>query len=470
MSTESPSPPSLSRLARTTSTPPRSRPWKPLAFLLLMLCLFAAVAIPLFRDTLRPGVPVTLTRVLLLPGAADEEEQQIAGSGGTPLFQSSGWIEADPWLIRVPALADGIVESVHFNEGDLVTEGQLLVKLISEDQELEVARLRHRVQQASDQCEALTASVSASERERDAIEAHLEATSAGFKEVEDRWNRVRILTGREISEEQRISAEQGFLQHSAEVAEAKLRLEQASFRLEQQRQLAESHTHERDALKEELNLAELNLSRMEIRSPVSGRVQVRLASPGMKKMRGMDEPDSATVAKLYHPDRLQVRVDVPLAEAGGLQVGQPARISTAMLPGKEFAGTVTRIVGEADLQRNTLQAKVAIMDPDPRLRPDVLCRVAFLSAAGGNPSSVPGASGRERLWIPADLVPGTASRAEIWVADPLTQTVSSRSVELGPALQEGLREVREGLRPNEWIVLTSEQPLETGDRVQADHL
>ncbi len=429
-----------------------------------MLALFAAVAIPLFRETFQPGIPVTLTRVLLLPGPPGEESFS-SGPEGRLLFQSSGWVEADPWFIRVPVLADGIVESVHFDEGDEVKEGQLLVKLISTDQELEVARLKHRVQDVSHQCESMSASVRVFEQEKDAARARLQAASAGLKEAEDRWNRVRVLTGREVSEEQKISAEQTYHQRAAEVAEAQVRLDQARFRLEQQRHLAQAHTHERGALEEELKFAELQLSRMEIRSPVSGRVQTRLVVPGMKKMRGMDDIDSATVAKMYQPERLQVRVDVPLAEAAVLQVGQSTRISTAMLPGREFPGTVTRIVGEADLQRNTLQVKVAITDPDPRFRPEMLCRVAFLSVRPEEHPSTSGQIETDRLWIPRELVPERDSDAEVWVMDPLTKTVSARRIVLGTAVQKGIREVREGLLANEWVVFSSEVPLNEGDNV-----
>ena len=40
---------------------------------------------------------------------------------------------------------------------------------------------------------------------------------------------------------------------------------------------------------------------------------------------------------------------------------------------------MTRILGEADLQRNTLQVKVSLLQPDPKLRPEMLCRAKFFS-------------------------------------------------------------------------------------------
>src|SRR5690606_26056403 len=98
------------------------------------------------------------------------------------------------------------------------------------------------------------------------------------------------------------------------------------------------------------------------------------AMPGQKRMLGMDDENSSTIAILYDPAKLQVRVDVPLADAAGLKIGQKVRIHCGLLPDREFQGEVTRISGEADLQRNTLQAKVRIVDPVEELRPEMLCR------------------------------------------------------------------------------------------------
>ena len=64
---------------------------------------------------------------------------------------------------------------------------------------------------------------------------------------------------------------------------------------------------------------------------------------------------------------------------------KPPKSAAACFPTSVFEGEVTRITGEADLQRNTSQAKVRITDPIDQLRPEMLCRVEFLgnsSAAG----------------------------------------------------------------------------------------
>ncbi|MGE9270675.1 MAG: HlyD family efflux transporter periplasmic adaptor subunit, partial [Verrucomicrobiales bacterium] len=84
--------------------------------------------------------------------------------------------------------------------------------------------------------------------------------------------------------------------------------------------------HMIEAAKVSLNQAELARARTEIRAPITGRILHRFAMPGQKRMLAMDDPDSSTIASLYDPEKLQVRVDVPLADAAQLTIGQHARI------------------------------------------------------------------------------------------------------------------------------------------------
>ncbi|MEZ5299383.1 MAG: HlyD family efflux transporter periplasmic adaptor subunit [Verrucomicrobiales bacterium] len=161
----------------------------------------------------------------------------------------------------------------------------------------------------------------------------------------------------------------------------------------------------------EVAKAKLTLGRMEVPSPADGIVLRLLAVPGGKRMLEMDDPDSSTVAILFEPDKLQVRADVPLAEAGNLAVGQPAKITCDLLPDAAFTGVVTRIVGEADIARNTLQAKVRIYDPDPRLAPrDALPRPPSRRPPSGTRALTPAASaaggGRLTLYAPESGIRG----------------------------------------------------------------
>jgi len=459
------SPSGLHRLRRTTSDRP-SRPWKPLAFTILTLVLFALIVGRVFGDRLRPAVKVRTARVLLLP-AGQEDSDSPAASTSELLFQSSGWIEPAPWPLRVAALADGIIKEVHFKEGDRVTKDQVLVRMVSEDVDLKITRLKSELKQIRLEAEAETAAVEVAEKELESAKARLTRAQSALKEAQDDWTRVKTLVEeRVLSSAAKVRAEEEFNQRKADVREAESETQRALLDLNRRRHLAEAREQQVQTVQASLDTARLEKSRLVIRAPADGRVLRRFVEPGSKRMRGTEDPDSATVALLYDPEQLQVRVDVPLAEAGKLVVGQPATLTTALLPGREFKGTVTRIVGQADLQRNTLQAKVEIQEPHDRMRPDVLCRVAFYGMAPDTDSDTPAPSGDHALWIPADLVDASSSEAELWVVDPIEHTAHPRTVRLGTSTREGLRHVRDGLHPNERVVVDPSRPLAPGDRIR----
>jgi multidrug efflux pump subunit AcrA (membrane-fusion protein) len=200
-------------------------------------------------------------------------------------------------------------------------------------------------------------------------------------------------------------------------------------------------------------VAELSLSRTEVRSPMRGRVMRLMVSPGQKRFLNVEDPESATVAVLYDPRSLQVRVDVPLADAAGLEVGQAARIRCSLLPDTVFEGRVTRVTGEADLQRNTLQAKVQLLDPDPRLRPEMLCRVEFLEAGPGAVGTTAAAgtdAGGLLTWVPESAL----EQGRVWICDVGSRRVQPREVEATPHVRDGYVRVASGVRPGEWVVVS----------------
>lgn len=116
-----------------------------------------------------------------------------------------------------------------------------------------------------------------------------------------------------------------------------------------------------------------------------------------------------------------------------------------MLPDKIFTGIVTRITGEADVQRNTLQAKVSITDPVDQLRPEMLSRVEFVATATSPTAIVSIAT-----WIPESA----AKDGSAWVCDPESKRVSKREIKRTTEIREGYLRITEGLRPGEWVVVS----------------
>ena len=429
---------------------------------LLMLIGFALVFGYIFRDRLLPGTAVEVFVAVGLPDAKQDE----AGTSGRPqlLFQASGWIEPNPLPIRVTPLYSGVTRMVHVLEGQAVTNGQPIVSLVDDDTRLAMRKAEARVSEAQAVQASLEAELKLAQTRQVTANRKREAEEAKLAVENDRLQRLRGLKEGTVPEQERVHAELRQKQQAAVVAAAGAVV--AEWKSEEERIRRQIAVQQQQIKVAEVGLAEAQLanSRTDVRSPVNGIVLKLLATPGKRLMLNMDHPDSATAAILYEPDKLQARVDVPLADAGKLAVGQPVRISCSLLPDQKFTGTVTRIVGEADLQRNTLQAKVRIDDPDPRLRPEMLCRAEFHGAATAATST---SSGSLTVFVPSNVIRNrNGDQAEVWKLSTDTRHVVRQAVTLGPAEREGHVAVQNGLLPGDRVIINPPAQLRDGARVR----
>ncbi len=408
-----------------------------LGSLLLLLAFVAGVSLVfllVFGNRLRPRVPVTVVSAVLLE--SDEAVAEAAPEGtGSMLAQASGWIEPDPFPIHVPVKVDGFVEEVFVYAGDAVEEGQLLATLDPTNFVLRVERL--------------TASLEEALSDRTMAEAEMTTAQARHHEADDRLRRIRTLDPGDVSEVEIVAAERA----------------ETETRSTLEARLADLAGREAQVatIRAELAQAKVDLDRTTVASPMDGIVLRRFAAPGMKRMTQGLDIESATILSLYDPERLQVRVDVPLSDAGRLFPGMSARVVTAALAGQTFAGHITRITGEADITRNTLQVKVALEEPDPALRPEMLCRVEFFESPAGGVRT----AGRGRqVWLPEEaLGDGSEGMVTVWVVDPVNETVSPREIEVGAARRNGFRVIHNGLRAGEQVVVDDNGRLRPGSLV-----
>jgi HlyD family secretion protein len=337
---------------------------------------FALLFLLLFRDRLLPAPNVEVATVLTTPTdqAAPTPSNKTTGN---MLFQASGWIEPDPLPIKATALIDGVIDEVHVLEGQLVKKGETLATLVDDDAGLALAAAEENHRMLIAARDSQIASITAARKKLESVKAVHQAALTLQEDAADQHQRLSKLPKGTVPESDVITAR---LRNDRERLQS-LAAEALSGEAEAEIARLELETRVREAeiaaAVVKVDQAKLALERTRIVSPVDGRVLRLTAVPGQKKMLAMDDLESSTIAILYQPEKLQVRVDVPLADAAGLSVGQPAKIRCSLLPDRVFNGEVTRITGEADVQRNTLQAKVRIHDPIDSLRPEMLTRSSF---------------------------------------------------------------------------------------------
>jgi len=441
---------SLSSRPPQADRPPRRIPaWViPLGILSGFCVLFAL----LFGDRLLPAPKVEVGAVLATISDQKSEAPGTspAAAAGNPLFQASGWIEPSPFPIKSTALIDGVVDTVAVLPGQTVKKGDVLATLIGDDARLALATAEQNGRTLVSTAEAHQAAINGAGKKLVGLKAQVAAAGALRDEAADRMARFDGLPAGAVSKSDVVSAklrrdreESQYLTAVAAVDE----MEAEIARLEAEARIRQDDIR---AAGLEVEKARLAMSRTKILSPVDGRILRLHAAPGQKKMLQDQDPESSTIAVLYRPGELQARVDVPLADAAGLRVGQEVRMRCGLLPEKVFHGKVILISGEADVQRNTLQAKVSVEDAVDELRPEMLCRVEFMAAAGGAGAASAQVAGALSTWVPESAVADGAA----WVCDPESKRVAKRPVSASGEKRDGFLRISDGLRPGEWVVLS----------------
>ena len=484
-----------------TSIPrPRPRLLTRIVLPAVLIIATAALLVGAAWSSFFPGAPVTVIPVMV---------KSIEGTTGTSSLTATGWIEPDPYPYYASALISGTVAEVLVLEGERVTKDQVVARLIDDDAQIDLAereselavaqgdlaRAEARLSAAAEHLETQiekrravhTAEAVVAECEADIAQLdpqELEIHSRMHSAMEDLERKKKLLAAGSASEgdvrrlhyqleginaalatlrakrpvlEARAEKARADLaaaqEHLTRVIEERLEVSLAEAEVTRARGVVGSATARRDA-------AQLALDRTVVRAPVDGIVMTRLISPG-SPIQIEASAHSAHIAHIYDPAHLQVRVDVPLADAAAVGVEQKARVSVSALPDRTFDAKVSRFVHEADLQKNTVEVKVAIEAPNALLKPEMLARVQFLG--GSTKTAV-----RSRVLVPERVIGGATDSATLWVVEERVGNrgiAARRTIALGGGRHEGWIEVTSGLQPGDWLIEAPSSDLEVGQTV-----
>ena len=455
------------------------------------------------RDQLLPRKPVTVIPVVVSRSEIRQE--------GTPLFQAAGWIEPRPSPVLVTALTEGVVEKVLVVEGQTVEVDQPIAKLLDTDAKLALHDAEVALQLRQAELQSALAELKGA-RARHDQPAHLDVPLAEadsqLAKIETELAKIpflieaasarlefahRSVEGKQIATEAvapRIlqQAEADLATAKAELAELKQRAprlereaetlrrkhaalaKQRELLIDETRQLADAQAKEQAAAakveqaKLFINRHKLTVERTQVRSVMQGKVLQVVARPGTRvtAMEGSGANSSATIVTLYNPEMLQVRADVRLEDVAQVEANQPVRLETASSK-EPLSGFVLQPTSIANIQKNTLEVKVAISNPPATIRPEMLVTATFLAAARPK-SSEEVTTAQERLFLPKSLIESRDGQSTVWLIDA-SSNAKMQAVRVGQLLPNGLVEVIEGVGPTDKIISAGRDGLRNGDRV-----
>lgn len=443
------------------------------------------------RNVLLPARPVKIAPVHVSRAGFQQ--------AGTPMFRASGWVEPRPTPYRVAALTEGVVRDLKVVEDQAVEEGDIIATLVDEDAKLAVDRAKAELDQANALlAEAKTryefplhlqaalaqseATLAASDRELTSLPYAISRAEARLALAE------RDLKGKRTAGD----AVSGLAvqQASREQIDAKATLDEQNVYQSQLKRQRDALERQRDALSKQLELkteelravdqskarvklaqvavdeAQLRLDRMTIRSPIKGRVLHLLSSPGTHLQGGMGrsgEHDGGVVVTLYRPNQLQLRVDVRFEDLPQVVQGQPVLIESPAVTAP-MKGTVLFLSSRADIQKNTLEVKVAIDEPPEVMKPEMLVDVTFLAPEQPESESAP--SEQMHLFVPKQLVQRGEDGSYVWVADQAAGVARRTPIVTGLRGTSKLIEITNGLAVASKLIAPPYEGLRDGTRIR----
>lgn len=214
--------------------------------------------------------------------------------------------------------------------------------------------------------------------------------------------------------------------------------------------------YELEAAKANWDLARLQLSYTEIRSPISGTVTQRLdvvkVGNTVTPVGGVIESADSSLFVVEDLDSLMLRVNVPERELAKLSVGQPAELSFDAVPGRSFAGQVALISPYIDAQTATFPVRIRVTETGGLLRPGMFARVAIVYERKPDALQIPRTA----------LLDGDGPPKVFVVQDG---KAAERTVELG--LSNGaMIEVVSGLKDGEQVVVVGQGAVKPGAAVR----
>ena len=376
--------------------------------------------------------------------------------GGT-ILSATGYI-VPHHTINVNSKVTGRLKWIGVEKGDLVKEGQILVRL--EDDEF-----RAQYQQARGAADSARAYLN--ELQHGSRPEEIAQSQHNLDEA-----RATLANDKLTLDRTRDLANQGVVSRQAlDDANAKFDADQQRVNsLEKVLQLSKigPRAEEIDRAKGAVTQAEGQaayakslLDATVIRAPVSGTILDRTAEKGelitAQFASAAAGGPQGSVVSLADLNDIQADLDIAQDDFSKLGPHTKAVVTVDAFPDRKWDGVIAEISPLANRQKATIEVKVQILNPDSHLRPEMNTTVHFLAdenkSVGTQPSGafvptagVRGADGKKFVLIAFD---GKAMKRDVKV-------VSQRS---GGVLVEGLN-------GGESVITTAPQTLKDGDKIK----
>jgi RND family efflux transporter MFP subunit len=239
-----------------------------------------------------------------------------------PFVESIGTL--NPYeIVNVSSELDGILKTIHVEEGSPVTPGQVIAEIKETDYRL-----------AEEQ-----------------VTAALKQAQASLANAKLEYQRKEALYREELVTKQQ------FDDIVARLAVAQGDVERAMA---------------------ELDLAKEKLTKTKIHAPMAGSIKEKKVTAGDYIRNG------TFLVSIIRTDLLKLSFTVSEKDVGGLRAGQDVSFAVDAFPGREFRGQLKTIYPSLEERTRSLQVEAVVANPDRSLKPGLFARVTLYTGPARN--------------------------------------------------------------------------------------
>lgn len=289
------------------------------------------------------------TLALLLAAGAFGAWYALKPAGlGEGFASGNGRIEATE--LDVATKLAGRVAEIAVDEGDFVTQGQVLARMDTQVLEAQLAQARAEVRRTENAKATARALVAQRESEKAAAGAVVNQRRAELTAAEKRFARTRTLVARNAMPQQQLDDDRAVLQSAeAALAAAKAQVLSAQAGIEAAKsQVIEAQSAIEAAAASTVRLA-ADIDDSLLRAPRAGRVQYRIAQPGEVLGAGGRLLNMVDLVDVY------MTFFLPANQAGRVVLGQEARLVLDAVPQYVIPARVSYVASVAQFTPKTVE-------------------------------------------------------------------------------------------------------------------
>nr|WP_145290253.1 efflux RND transporter periplasmic adaptor subunit [Rosistilla oblonga] len=340
-------------------------------------------------------------------------------------------------FVEIRARVGGYLQSIYFDEGQVVQAGDLLFTIDPRPFQAELNSAKARLRQSQSQLKQTEAMINEAKARALQSEAKLELASLRYK-------RTQALTRQSAaSQEELDEREAEFLQAKADIEGVQAGISSA----EAAHATAEAAIEVAQA---GVETAELNLQYTQITAPVTGRISRQYVTEGNLIAGGSSTSSLLTTITSMNPiycvfdaNEQDVLKYSRLARSGERESSRVAKnpVFLGLVDEQGFPhhGHMDFVDNRFDANTASMRARCVFPNEDNLLLPGMFGRIR-----------IPGSAAKQAVLIPDSAIGTDQSTQYVYVVDG--DMIKRRAIQTGPIV-DGLRVIREGLVGDETLVI-----------------